>query len=331
MNFSKKQLLKLSMGLILGFTTFGVATQAHAAKVSPSYKVKKTVSVTEHMKIDTSVSTYKTAAFWSYPYRSNAAAKKTHWVRNYKNKALVATKEVTLKNGLKYYYVKVASKPAVKGWIYSKNLRQMSYVALGDSITKGWTGSSYAADPYPAQVGKDLGMTTTNLGQNNGKVVGTSSLDLTYNINHHNFKNDDVATIAYGVNDYFHVASLTDVTTTLDSELDSLEKQYPNLQLIGILPLNCYVKDATSGLYVSAAITAYSSHAYTLDDLRDAEASVYKAHHIKVLDWRQYEGQLIPTDDSRTSVFGDNRLHPTQATYNLMSDIISNVMSDNLK
>lgn len=321
----------LLAGAFFSVAALSLAPQAHAAKVSANSKIKKTVSVSERLTVITSASSAKTAAFWSYPYGSNAAAKKTHWLKNYTYKSLIATKEATLKSGLKYYYVKVASKPSVKGWIYSGNLRQMSYVALGDSITKGWTGVSYATNPYPAQVGDTLGMTSTNLGQNNGKVVGDSSLDLTYNIDNHSFKNDDVVTIAYGVNDYFHDQDLSDVKQTLSTEISNLKSKYPHLQIVGILPLNCYVKDANSGLYVSAAITPYSTHAYTLDDLRDIEASVYKGHSIKTLDWRDYEGQLIPTTDSRKTVFGDERLHPTQKTYTAMSGILSNFLSDNLK
>ncbi|WP_054736913.1 SGNH/GDSL hydrolase family protein [Secundilactobacillus similis] len=207
----------------------------------------------------------------------------------------------------------------------------MSMVSLGDSITKGWTGVDYATTPYPKQVGETLGMTSTNLGENNGKVVGSSSLDLTYNIDNHNFDKDDVATISYGVNDYFHDLSLMSVQSTLDQELTELQAQYPNLQIFGLLPLNCYVADATTGEYVSAATTMYKDHAYTLNDLRDMEAEVYKAHNIKVLDWRDYEGTIIPTDDARMTVFGDQRLHPTQATYTEMSGYISDFLQNNIK
>jgi hypothetical protein len=332
---SKVQFIKFAVsGLLLGLTTMGIATQAQAAKVSPESKVKTTVKVNEMMRVKTSSTTATskiTAAFWNYPYGSNKAAKKTHWVKNYANKTLIATKQATLKNGLKYYYVKVASKPSVQGWVYTKWLRQMSMVSLGDSITKGWTGVDYATTPYPKQVGETLGMTSTNLGENNGKVVGSSSLDLTYNIDNHNFDKDDVATISYGVNDYFHDLSLMSVQSTLDQELTELQAQYPNLQIFGLLPLNCYVADATTGEYVSAATTMYKDHAYTLNDLRDMEAEVYKAHNIKVLDWRDYEGTIIPTDDARMTVFGDQRLHPTQATYTEMSGYISDFLQNNIK
>lgn len=318
-------------GLLFLLAVTGMATQAQAATVKADSKVKKTVSVNQLMKVKTTAKSYKTAAFWSYPYGSNAAAKKTHWVRNYAYKALTVTKQATLANGLKYDYVKVNAKPSVHGWIYSGNLRQMSYVALGDSITKGWTGGSYAPTPYPTAVGKSLGMKVTNLGENNGQVVGDSNLDLTYNIDHHNFKDDDVVTIAYGVNDYFHVSTVSEVEKTLNTEVKALKAKYPHLQIIGMLPMDCYVKDPVSGLYVSAAITQYKSHAYTLNDLRDGEESIYVKNKIKTLDWRDYDGQLIPKYDSRDTTFGDERLHPTQATYTQMSNIIEYFLSENVK
>ncbi|MTV83329.1 SGNH/GDSL hydrolase family protein [Secundilactobacillus folii] len=327
-----QNLLKVAaVGFVFALGITGVTTQVKAATVNPDSTVQKTSSVTEFMKVKTTAKSYKTAAFWNYPYGSNTKAKKTHWVRNYANKALTVTKMATLKNGLKYYYVKVNSKPKVRGWIYSGNLREMSYVALGDSITKGWTGTDYAMTPYPTEVGKALGMTVTNLGENNGQVVGDSKLDLTYNIDHHNFKNDDVVTIAYGVNDYFHTQTVAEVQSTLNKEIKVLRAKYPHLQIFGILPMDCYVKDQASGKYVSASITDYSSHAYNLNDLRDGEQSVYTKDKIQTLDWRNYDGQLLPRYDSRDTAFGDTRLHPTQATYTQMSNIIEYFLGENVE
>lgn len=315
-----------------GLLVFTISSKASAAKVDKNYAVKTTTKLSERARVVTVKDpTTMTTAIWNYPYLSNKNAKKTHWLKNYTNKTLLVTKQETLKNGMKYDYIKVANKPTVKGWVYDKWIRQMTMASLGDSITKGWTGSDYAANPYPEVAATEMGMSVTNYGENNGEVTGDTDLDLTYNIEHHSFKNTDVITIAYGVNDYFHVLSLAKIQSTLDADLTELQAKYPDAQIVGILPMDCWVLDATTNTYVNAADTLYKDHAYSLNDVRDTEKSVYEAHNVKVFNWADYESEFLPNDDSRLTFFGDNRLHPTASSYEKMGKVLATYLESNLK
>ncbi|MFD1126200.1 SGNH/GDSL hydrolase family protein [Lentilactobacillus raoultii] len=318
-----KWLFFVSLGVII-FQVGNTAT-VRAAKVDPNYRIASIKKSNLRVK---AVRYNAKTAMWNYPYRSNRAAKKTHWLKNYAKHSMVVLKTATLKNGLRYYYVQVAKRPSVTGWVYAKNLQQMTMVSLGDSITKGWTGTSYASDPYPKLVATQLGVTDTNLGANNGKVVGDTVLDLTANVTNTIFKNYDIATIAYGVNDYFH-SSLSDVTQVLDDQLKAIKQQAPKLQLFGILPLDCYTTQFGTD-QLSDAYDTIGYHDYTLGQLCDAEADVYKANGIKYLDWRTATPQIVPTTID-TSIFGDGKLHPTQTTYDQMGTVITNFMEQNLK
>lgn len=330
---SKHHILKAVLGSAMaGLLLFGISSKASAAKVDKNYAVKTTTSLTERAKVvSVKDPTKMTTAIWNYPYLSNKNAKKTHWLKNYTDKSLLVTKQATLKNGMKYDYIKVASKPSVKGWVYDKWIRQMTMASLGDSITKGWTGSDYAADPYPEVAASKTGMSVTNYGENNGEVSGDTDLDLTYNIENHSFKNTDVITIAYGVNDYFHVLSLAKIKNTLDTDLTELQAKYPDAQIVGILPMDCWVLDSTTDTYVNAADTLYKDHAYSLSDVRDTEKEVYEAHNVKVFNWSDYESEFLPNADSRLTFFGDNRLHPTASSYKKMGSVLATYLESNLK
>ncbi|MFT8907535.1 MAG: SGNH/GDSL hydrolase family protein [Lentilactobacillus diolivorans] len=324
-NFNHQIKLLLILTLSFFAVQFSQTITGNAAKVNPMYRIATTKSVSLRMK----AVNYKTkTAFWNHPYRSNKASKKTHWLRNYSSRSLLATKQATLKNGLQYYYVKVARKPSVAGWIYAKNLTQMTMVSLGDSITKGWTGSSYATAPYPQQVGSQLMVKDTNLGENNGKVVGDTDLDLTQIVNQTDFSHYDIATIAYGVNDYFH-SSLDDVKQVLDEQIKAIKAKYPSLQLFGILPLDCYVTSFGTDQETDAYNTT-GYHDYTLGELCTAEAQVYAQNGVKYLDWRTEAPDIVPATIDNT-IFGDNLLHPTQATYDKISTVISAFLEENVK
>lgn len=316
-------LFLLAAGILV--VQFVGGKSAAAAKVDPNYRITTTKKINLRTK---AVNFNNKTAIWNYPYRSNKRAKKTHWLKNYANRSLMVTKQVRLKKGLQYDYIQVANKPSVSGWVYSSYLKQMTMVSLGDSITKGWTGVSYATTPYPQIVANQLYVQDTNLGQNNGKVAGDTALDLTQNVTNTSFKNYDIATVAYGVNDYFH-SSLDDVTQTLDEQIKAIKRQNPSLQLFGILPLDCYVTQFGSD-QMSIAYDTVGYHDYTLGELCDAEAAVYQSNGVKYLDWRTADAELIPSAID-TSIFGDGKLHPTQTTYNQIGTDVATFLKQNLK
>lgn len=330
---NRKTLATLTFtGLLFGLLSFGQAVKGQAKpKVATAYTIKATSKIPLRLRAKPSATTAASkVAIWSHPYRSTPKAKKLHFVKNYKNRTFVVTKQATLKNGLVYYYGHVQKKDKVAGWVYKGNFRQTNLVAFGDSITKGWTGVNYAPNPYPQQVGTSLGINVVNKGKAKGKIVGDSSLDLADNIFSTKLKAYDYATVGYGINDYFKTELFHSVPETLDAQLKVMEEANPKLQIFGVLPLDAYVKDKETGTYELAMETNYTE--YTLSDLLNALAAVYKKHHIPYLDWRKYQADVINTSYGYPSAsFGDERLHPTQSTYTKMAKIMTTFLNENIK
>lgn len=93
--------------------------------------------------------------------------------------------------------------------------------------------------------------------------------------------------------------------------------------------MNCYVT-AFGTDQQSDAYSTVGYHDYTLSQLCDAEAEVYEDNGVKYLDWRSVDPDIVPTTID-TSIFGDGKLHPTQATYNQVGTDIANFLEKNLK
>ncbi|KRK49466.1 GDSL family lipase [Secundilactobacillus kimchicus] len=332
MQVSKKQVaLMASLGLLFGALLGGQTKTGHAAKVTDPYQIKTTEKITARLRLKPAAAQADSKVYmWSKPYRSSVSAKKIHLMKNYKNRTFVATKQATMNNGLVYYYGHIQNNDKVVGWVYKGALKQSNMAAFGDSITKGWTGVDYATNPYPALIGSAMGINVVNKGENSGKVVGDTNLDLTYNVDHTKLASYDYATVAYGVNDYFKTETIYSVEETLDRELTAMKKANPKLQIFAFLPLDAYVKDKESGQFGLANVTNYTE--YTLSDLVDLEKSVYAKHKIPVLDWREYESEIIDTKNGYPCAsFGDNRLHPTQETYDKMAKIMETFLDKNMK
>lgn len=243
-----------------------------------------------------------------------------------------------------WYYVKSGSGQQA-AWIWQGNLEPISegnfdiamknsdyfkgkkIISLGDSITKGYDGYETLDNMgYPTWLSRYLNTSVTNAGYNGAFLCDggeeETDGDMTPTVNSHNFKNYDVATISYGTNDYGHVSnSLADIETTLRQNIKKMKSDNKNLIIYGILPITRYDADSNSDNVIGKG-------GFTMNDLRDAEAAVYKSYNIPVLDWRNDSTQLI-TDANHKYRLYDERLHPTAKTYQLMGREIAKFMIDN--
>lgn len=197
-------------------------------------------------------------------------------------------------------------------------------VTLGDSITKGYDGSQTLTNgTYPQWLERYLNTSVDNLGYNGAFMAAESTAgDFTKMVDATNFAKYDVATIAYGTNDYGH--SRYDLSAIKDIMVDNIhqmKKQNKKLVIYGILPITRYDNEQNSDEVAGIG-------GYTMNELRDMLADVYKSEDIPVLDWRQDSSQLI-TDNNHEYRLFDERLHPSARTYQMMGKEIAAFMVDN--
>jgi len=245
----------------------------------------------------------------------------------------------------KFYQVK-SGNGSQTGWVWNGNLQPISegtfniamknsdyfnkqnIITMGDSITRGYDGyETLDGLGYPNWLARYLNTNVTNVGYNGAFLVSTednqTTGDLTTTVDSTNFKNYGVATIAYGTNDYGHTDSTLDaIQDTLAQNIQKMQSENKNLIIYGILPLTRYDK------YGANSDEVIAQGGYSINQLRDAEAEVYKRYNIPYLDWRSVDPNLI-TDSNHESRLWDERLHPSAKTYQLMGRDISKFMIDN--
>lgn len=210
---------------------------------------------------------------------------------------------------------------------HSDYFKSNKLITMGDSITCGYDGYQTLKNlGYPTWLSRYLNVKVTNVGYNGAFLAGSDDNatpgDLTTVVNDHNFKNYNVATIAYGTNDYGHTtSSLDDIKAELDKDIKKMKSDNPDLIIYGILPITRYDNNVNSDDVAGQA-------GYTMNELRDAEAQVYKDNDVSYLDWRNDSKQLI-TDANHISRFNDGRLHPNPMTYQLMGREIATFMINN--
>jgi hypothetical protein len=190
---------------------------------------------------------------------------------------------------------------------------------LGDSITEGWDGSVDVDRPEAYFIQQALNMPTTNLGHGGGAIIGTQSKDLPQVVSSTDFRQYDLVTIGYGVNDFDGGSgSIRELTDTLNDQIQLIYESNPDILLVGILPI----------WGNTDAINANESPAgYGWDELQDAEKDVYISNGGIVLDWRS---DPVVTPNNFNQLLGDKWLHPTQETYELLGNRIALFIRQNL-
>ncbi|WP_413627739.1 SGNH/GDSL hydrolase family protein [Fructilactobacillus vespulae] len=197
-------------------------------------------------------------------------------------------------------------------------------IMLGDSITNGFDGhvdleqniSYYLNQLYP-----DLKI--TNAGVNAGQITGTSERDLPYQVEVHDFAKYDVATIAYGTNDFAHApATLEILGRILQQQINEIKAENPAIKILGILPINRF--DGGIDNYKIAGLAQY-----TFQELLTKLTDVYQANQIPVLNWRKLAPDML-TVANYPQRLGDQRLHPNAETYQRMAQVVGDFLSKNV-
>jgi hypothetical protein len=120
----------------------------------------------------------------------------------------------------------------------------------------------------------------------------------------------------YGTNDLnLSTNNLNQVTQALQTLITRLRTDNSAMIIIGVVPIQSFL--------VGNSMDDVGQGGYSQNQLCDAELKTYQANGCYTLDWRN---NPIVTPDNRTTTLGDNKLHPTQATYELMADRIEQVL-----
>ncbi|KRN12431.1 G-D-S-L family lipolytic protein [Fructilactobacillus fructivorans] len=205
-----------------------------------------------------------------------------------------------------------------------KPINEDNIILLGDSLTRGFDGEKDLVYNWPYYLGQFLPFKSiTNAGQNAGTITGNCELDLTYQIDHHNFKNYELATIFYGTNDFAHrYETLEVVGRMLDQNIKQIKAENPSIMILGILPLNRF--DGGSDNYNMEGLAHY-----TFGQLLNCLIKVYHQNDINVLNWRKVAPTLVDNSNYQTRL-NDHRLHPNSSTYKIMARIIAEFIQKNV-
>lgn len=192
-------------------------------------------------------------------------------------------------------------------------------IALGDSITQGWTGSTTVAS-WTAQVSQVLGVPVDNVAVGGSTLTGGNTAhNFLQQITEVDFTAYDIVTIFFGINDFnYYKPTLDDLKTTLATGIQQIKQANPNIEIYGILPIQSWE------FFLSLADP--NSAGWSQNDMLDAEKAVYEGAQVNgVLDWRD---DPVVTDENRLDFLGDQVTHPNETTYVLMGDRITTLIED---
>lgn len=192
-------------------------------------------------------------------------------------------------------------------------------VAFGDSITQGWDGNR-GVTPWTAEVSKQLSVPVDNQAVGGSTMSGDNrDHNFVQQVQNTNLSGYDVATIAFGTNDFaYYNSSLSAIKSALTNGIDTIKSKNPHIKMIGILPIQTW-KGATN-------LDTRNGAGYSQNDLLAAERSIYQQYGIAVLDWR--DAPLV-TAANHSWTLGDEIVHPTAETYVKMGDRIAKFIKDN--
>lgn len=204
------------------------------------------------------------------------------------------------------------SNGALFDWKVLHGNSKLKYVAFGDSITRGFTGSGTADNPYPKIVGDLLNFNVFNEGvdgtgwfadNNNTGSTGYSKI-MAYN-----FSDCYVATVALGVNDYLSTSNtLSEIETRVKTAIEHMITSNPQMTIIFITPLNTYnVGNVNSNF----AFGTVGSGGYTLKQFADKIEEICAEYSIPCIN----QVVVSPVNKINHSSFLTDGLHPTNTSY----------------
>jgi len=189
-------------------------------------------------------------------------------------------------------------------------------VFLGDSITAGLLqGGQHAKKSYPWWVGKSLGIKVSNYGQDGGKITGDSDRDLLPVLKSHSLKGARTVVIAYGINDYLGNVGLNDVTARLSAAVEYIQRRYPKIKIVGMLPQSAFVVPVPAANTTGVAVQTRNKSNYTESELCDNLNTVYQKANVPVLDWRT---DSVINSGNVDQLTWDGGLHPNVEGYQII-------------
>ena len=191
-------------------------------------------------------------------------------------------------------------------------------IALGDSITQGWTGTS-TVPSWKNQVAQVLNVPVDSTAVGGSTLTsGNAAHNFLQQITEVDFAEYSVAVVFFGINDFnYYKPALQDLKDTLATGIKQIKDANPFIEIYGILPIQSWE------FFMS--LSDPNSAGWSQNDMLDAEAEVYQQNQVKFLDWRD---DPIVTADNRTELFGDGVTHPTASTYVLMGNRIAKFIGD---
>lgn len=207
---------------------------------------------------------------------------------------------------------------------------QLTYSAIGDSITAGTDGETKTrmANPYPQLVAQILGLKSVDNSAIGGMFLSNNNPYMTdcVSINCSSMKSADIISVAGGVNDFLNGVALGSITDTgnytiygsLNMIAKELTEKYPNSFIFFITPFRCFAEDWCSG---------NNGRGYSLADVSIAMKNVAVRYGIAVFDCYSLIDFSATTD---TKCF--DGLHPTQSFHtNYTAPAIAQFIKDNYK
>jgi len=189
-------------------------------------------------------------------------------------------------------------------------------VFLGDSITAGLLqGGQHAKKSYPWWVGKSLGVKVSNYGRDGGKITGDSDRDLLPAVKSHSLKGARTVVIAYGINDYLSNVGLNDVTARLSAAIQYIQKRYPKVKIVGVLPQSAFVVPVPAANTTGVAMQTRNKANYTESELCDNLNTVYQRANVPVMDWRT---DSVINSNNVNQLTWDGGLHPNVEGYQII-------------
>lgn len=183
-------------------------------------------------------------------------------------------------------------------------------VVMGDSITQGWDGHKQVDNPIPNELGKLAGFDRVeNLSV--GGTTMTGSKGLPSQVKAVNFADYDYALISFGTNDYWQQSeSLQDMQNGLQQAINKIREENSKIQILITTPIQGWENNTNS-------LDQKNTMGVSQNDIDDMILSVARLNNLKVNDWRT---NPIVTSDNYKSMLGDQIVHPTQATMDLMAN-----------
>lgn len=208
---------------------------------------------------------------------------------------------------------KLISKPSLFT-IFGTNYKTRWYnianlVTLGDSITVGYDGHQKVQHTIPELLKQKAHLNRVdNVAVSGTQMTGPNGLPA--QVNKVNFKNYQYALIAFGTNDFVHGnQSLDAMRYSLNASIKTIKHQNPKIKIFITTPIQSFAN--------AKDLNTLNDMGVSQNTIDNMIIDVAKENHIQYNDWRQHP---VVTTKNQKATLGDQTIHPTQATMNLMAD-----------